>query len=303
MFFIFISCVGLIYADPNYRAHQIEMCFEITEVAMSTFIQTQVFPQPEGTYGTDFYKVRISAPRVELHSGSIVFKATITGYVTTGSMTIPYAFTVNNSINIPSFDLSIQGIIGVLQGIPAQINSQSGPQWLKDIIINAYNNLNLTVYPQRILDKINEPIPDDVDINVNDVTCSFAIEEDVMRVTIGVNVLERAPFYSAQAWVETGSGHIHLRFRSNVNTTILKYDVARYNSTPIGSSTNTGINMQPGTWSQTINLQDEAPIANSQVYVVKVVFGSEFGWTAIRYMLYVYYCDTGYGDLTIAETL
>jgi len=130
------------------------MSFEISEVAMSTFIQTQVFPQPEGTYGTDSYKIRISAPRVELHSGSITFKATITGYVTAGSVTIPYAYTVSNSISIPTIDLSIQGIIGVLQGIPDQINSQSGPQWLKDIIINAYTNLNLTVYPQRILDRL-----------------------------------------------------------------------------------------------------------------------------------------------------
>ncbi len=154
LLFILWSSYLFIYADPDYRAHEIEMSFEISEVAMSTFIQTQVFPQPEGTYGTDSYKIRISAPRVELHSGSITFKATITGYVTAGSVTIPYAYTVSNSISIPTIDLSIQGIIGVLQGIPDQINSQSGPQWLKDIIINAYTNLNLTVYPQRILDRL-----------------------------------------------------------------------------------------------------------------------------------------------------
>lgn len=274
------------YGDPGYTSHDIEMSFEISEAAMSTFIQTQVFPQPEGTYGTDYYKVRITAPRVELHPESIVFKATITGYVTVGSTTIPYDYAIDNSITIPTIDLSLQGIIGTLQGIPDQINNQDGPQWLKDIIIAAYNNLNLTVYPQRILDQINQPIPDAIDINVNDITCGFEIVEDAMQISITVKILERAPYNDGRWFINEFEGDIGFQFRSNVRIDILKYAVYSQNRGEVVVDVNNpGITLQPGQWSNTIQVSDGSEIDDDDYYIIKVVFGSDFGWYGISYRI------------------
>jgi len=168
---LLIFMLSIAYATEEYSAYTIETYFEITEISINQFIRTYVFPNPVGTYsdgGTVYsYNIVITQPEIVLNNGQIRFKSIIYGTVSVLNNEYKYKYPIDVGIRIPDGGVSISGIIGFLEGIPDAINSiGAGPQWLKDKIIDAYNNLELSLYPMGLLDEINELFPDELDIKL-----------------------------------------------------------------------------------------------------------------------------------------
>ncbi|MDR3668382.1 MAG: hypothetical protein P4L35_16180, partial [Ignavibacteriaceae bacterium] len=108
----------------------------------------------------------ITPPVVQLNTNSATVQFTIIANTSIGN----YSFTVQPTFTIPNLDVSLSQITAIIQQFDTIINNRSDiPSWLKPIIIAGYNNLDLTIYPSKLLDYANSMIPNWADIHVTDI--------------------------------------------------------------------------------------------------------------------------------------
>jgi hypothetical protein len=275
---------------PSYTSYDISLNFEVTESAMDQFIRLQLFPAPVGTYtdGSNSYSYSISIfqPDIEVASGSVTFSSAIIASVTLLGNTVSYTYPISVPVSIPTDSISVNDIKGFLEDIPDEINNIStGPQWLKNIIIDAYEDLELSLYPEQFLEDINDQIPDDLDIVIEDIEFSWTALTEKLQITVSVPCSSRAPFVEkVNSWDESSTQY-KIQFRSNVFLRILNIEM--YNSS-LGQNVANGStamtipaptngNDVGATVTVTLNA-NSGYYFNSGNYIIRVVFGNDYGW-------------------------
>ncbi len=294
--------IGLIlnvicFAD-NYT---ISLYFEQTEDALSTLFRTQGFPHPLGNHDGDDYDIYLWNPAIDIEPGTVNFNFTIYADIVIAGTPIQYDYLFNIPLNIPSGELSITGIITFLEGIPAQINGMDGPQWVKDIIIDEYEGLELTVYPNSLLEDANASIPELMDITVGDIAFTWEASTDLLRFSLTVEVVGNSPWINGQ-WKEiTGTARYDVRFNSNVEEEVLFVGI--YNILGgHGETENPGITTTPEVWSNPVGVDWNYNNIPSGQYRCKVLFGSTYGWFAIYYV-FSNLGESGWNPMSIYQTL
>lgn len=287
---LLVSFMFLFAQYPAYNEHNISLYFEVTESAINQFLKTQVFPQPEGTYqdGGNLYnyKITLIQPEIEIGEGEIIFNSEIIGKVTLLGNTIRYYYPIEVTVSIPSGSISIYGISGMIQGIPNAINSiPTGPQWLKNLIINAYNNLEITFYPDKFIEDINTQIPDGLDININDFDFGWEALEGKVQFSITVPCESRAPFVQIVSVTDIDESRVVVQLRSNVFLRILNVEMFnRTRGQQVASLSTTATIPAPNNGEDVGDIVSLTIAANSGMtfasgtYDLRIVFGNEFGW-------------------------
>ncbi len=281
--------------------YSINVYFEQSEEALSTLFRTQVFPHPIGDHDGDDYDIYLWNPSIDIETGVVNFNFTIYADLVIAGVPIEYQYPINLPLNIPSGELSVSGISAFLEGIPGQINSMDGPQWVKDIIIAEYEGLELSVYPNSLLEAANASIPGFVDIMVGDIAFSWEALTDLIRFTLSVDVVGNPPAISGQWNEQTSNANYLVRFNSNVETDVLFVGI--YNVFGgSGETENPGIALQPDIWSNNILVEWNYNNIPSCQYRCKVLFGSTYGWFAVYYM-FNNLGQSGWNTMTVYQTM
>lgn len=197
--------------------------FNQSEAALNTLFRAHVFPHPIGVYGDNDYNIYLWEPSVNIESNSVIFNFTVFADITIGSETIQYIFPFSLPLEIPTGELSIQGLITQLEGIPDVINALNGPQWVKDIIITEYEDLELLLYPNSLLEAANENIPENWDININDFGITPSIDGDILTFTLFTEILSNPLTLITQYYA--GYANITFQFNPNVPVVIIGYKI------------------------------------------------------------------------------
>lgn len=286
LFIVFILNCSVFSED--YTDYNIKLYFELPEESIDQFIKTQVFPRPEGNYESQYYRVTLIQPDIEITSETITFYSQIITKVTIGSETIRYVYDIEVPVSIPAENISINEISGILQGIPDAINSQYGPQWLKNIIITAYNDLELDIYPQQFLNEINTQIPEDFDLEINDIGFGWEAVDGKLIFTLFVPIHARGPFvlcYNNEnwRWFSTDAMQANFKFVSNVELYVIYYRFVD----PLGTSICTesdlvipapiGDNDTGDPEILTVNSETGTPFPAGWHYLY-IIFGTNYGW-------------------------
>jgi len=277
--------------------YTVSLYFEQPEEALNTLFRTQVFPHPVGDHNGDTYDIYLWDPVIDIEPGIVSFSFTIHADLVIGGTPTHYTYTFDLPLVIPSGELSINGIIAFLEGIPDQINSMDGPQWVKDIIIAEYEGLELMLYPNSLLEDANDAIPGFIDITVTDISFSWEAQTNLLRYTLSVDIDASPPIIIGQ-WKEDGSFYL-FRFHSNVETQILFIGV--YSLTGEGEDSNPDVLLIPGEWSDPVSIF-WANVIPSGNYRCKVLFGSPYGWFAVCYS-FNNRGESGWNNMSIASTL
>ncbi len=180
----------------------VNLSFEQPEDALNTLLSTQVFPNPVGQYNGDDYNIYLWYPTVDIESGSVTFTCTIFADLVIGGVDFQYSYPLSFSLTFPSVDVSTSDITALITGISSQISSMDGPQWVKDIIINTYEGLELTAYPDYLLDVSSDLIPDYLDIEITNIGFSYVANTDVLVFTLYFT-MDSEPI-SIQCYTRTG---------------------------------------------------------------------------------------------------
>lgn len=273
---------------PSYTSYDISLNFEVTESAMDQFIRLQLFPEPVGTYtdGSNSYSYSISIfqPDIEVASGSVTFSSAIIASVTLLGNTVSYTYPISVPVSIPTGSISVNDIKGFLEDIPDEINNISvGPQWLKNIIIDAYEDLELSLYPEQFLEDINDQLPDDLDIVIDDIEFSWTALSEKLRITVSVPCSSREPFVILNYVTYLNTSTVNVSLSSNVNLRVLNYEIILSNTQQVAHGSLTYTIPAPtngnevGTVIFPISSDSGKSFASGE-YVLYIIVGNDFGW-------------------------
>lgn len=171
-----------------------------------------------GSYQGFSYDLQLETPEVRFTPGYMHLNATLTAGTSVGS----FEWTLTPSI-VVDYDVSLDDLRGVITAFDAwvQANLTGAPAWLKDVVIQHYENLELTMYPSKILDYATSLIPGTVDIDVVDID-GFNIEaqEGKLQIGIHISVIGTPPYFTAETY-----GKTQMKMSSNIDVTIDKVDM------------------------------------------------------------------------------
>lgn len=209
---VFFLLAQLLTATPRNVSAQVQ----INATAINRFLAAQTYPQLSGTGSGGTYNISMSTPVVQISPGSAMVYITFIASAGGSTYTIP----VQPTITIPNLSVSTSSIIARLQEFEGWINSRTDiPAWLRQIIISGYNDLDLTMYPSKLIDYANSLVPEFVDIEVSDIGLTFSAIEDALQFTLTSTVEGNPPVYYVE-WNRIYSNNVYLRFKSNVATEV-----------------------------------------------------------------------------------
>ena len=243
---------------------------QITATAINRFISAQTFPTLNGTIREYTYSITITKPIVQLNTNSASVQFIIQANTNVGNFT----FNVQPIITIPNLSVSTAQIIAVLQGFDDLINSRSDiPEWLKPIIINGYNSLNLVAYPSKLIDYANESVPDFMDVQVTDISLSLIVAPGLLKFTLAATAHGTPPLFQIQ-WMLPQAHHLSFRFKGSVATTVNKVTIYDNNGYQMYRNENLNYPIIKG------GISDQIDISNTvsgNKYYVSVLYISTHG--------------------------
>ncbi|MFZ2323579.1 MAG: hypothetical protein WAV89_07780 [Ignavibacteriaceae bacterium] len=227
----------------------ISMDVDVTSTAINRFIAAQTFPTLTGSASGYTYTISITKPIIQLNINSASVQFTINAITSAGN----FSFNVQPTIIIPPLNVSVSQIMATLEGFDDLINASLDiPSWLKPIIIAGYNNLNLIIYPSKLIDYANTAVPDFINVQVIDIGISFAVLPNLLRFTLSAVVHGEPPVMQCE-WMIPTAHQISIRFKSNVGTKVKQVRIWNSLSEEIYSSTNLNISISKNGYSASIN--------------------------------------------------
>ncbi|MDP2302828.1 MAG: hypothetical protein Q8N03_10450 [Ignavibacteria bacterium] len=248
---------------------------QITSTAINRFIAAQTFPTLNGSASGYTYSISIAEPTVQLNTNSAAIQFTINANTSAGN----YSIKVQPTITIPNLSVTVSQIIATLQQFDVLINSRPDiPSWLKSVIINGYNSLNLVIYPSKLIDYANSAVPDFVNIQVTDIGLTFTVVPDAITFTLTATVLGAPPVFTAQ-WLKPEAYKCKIRFGGNVATTIKQVRVYNLLPAEVYKNENLNLSISKDGYSTEINMN----ISSVATYYIVVLFHSEYGEYSRKY--------------------
>lgn len=194
----FLVLLFVICALPSPGQQNITGTFEIDESAVNNVIAIQYlspsFPREfSGSIGGFTYHLFLGQPTVEFVPNFMRMHAHLIAQTSIGNFEwdISPSIYINNSI-------SLTDVVALLENFPQYVNTHltNAPQWLRDVIIQHYQDLNLIVYPEKILEFAESFVPDFLAIEVSNIGLDPIISmQDRVSITAFLTVTGIPPWY------------------------------------------------------------------------------------------------------------
>lgn len=158
--------------------------------------------------------------------------------------------------------------------------------WVKTIIIDAYEDLELEAYPKAVLVAVNNEIPDYYAVEILDVpVLSWEAVTDTVRFTLGMVIQVDPQSFTCQ-WRKINNGTVfQFRFVGNVRASIYAAAVYTIMGTMLVSDASPDIEIEPDTWSPVLSLNYGRTIPYQQ-YSAQFVLGSDHSWKILNWRNY-----------------
>lgn len=278
---ILCLCVSQLFAEENSTNYTVSTTVEVTETAINRFLQKQyndnVIPQTvirslDGVTCT----LNLVLPRISLLQNAMQLHMEINIISNIGNASI----VIDPTVNTPSWSISLTSISSTIANLTTVVNALSLDSRLKSAIITAYNSLNLTMYPSKLVKQINNDLFAQKSINLIDPVFSVqtAVVPGVIRFTLSTYLSSSTPNF--KTFVGGYEGDDHIFFTSNLQVTVKEIII-----TPLGGNTilyhgypNTVCPkyLQSGGMAD-INIGNIGLVTGSQV-IVKVRFQTDNTW-------------------------
>jgi hypothetical protein len=254
----------------------ISLDVDITSTAINRFIAAQTFPTLNGSVSGYTYSISITKPVVQLNTNSATVQFTINAVTSVGN----FSYNVQPTIIIPTLNVTVSQIIATLEGFDDLINASPDiPAWLKPIIISGYNDLNLVMYPSKLIDYANTAVPDFINLQVIDIGVSFSVLPNLLKFTLSAVVHGEAPVFTCQ-WLKPGVSQLNVRLGGNVATTIKQMKIWNSLGAEVYNNTNLNLVISKNGFSVSIPCSGYISAAH---YYVRVLFHSDYGQYAREY--------------------
>lgn len=296
---LFYVLLGFLTQIALAGTHTISISFEQSESALNALIKTQVFPHPVGIYvdGNNEYSYDIYVwnPAIDIEPGIVTFTCTIYADLWLFDEEFHFQYPLSLSLDFPELDVSITGIITFLEGIPEQIENMNGEEWLKDIIIDKYENLELVAYPNKLLNDVNDSIPFDITFNTAGFT--WTAEDDLLRFSFYVNTTSN-PLTIVSQYRKSGSESIAIRLMPNVPLILRGYKICKKISGQNPEwETDLNVALTPNTYSGNLFEVDFGEPIGEANWICNIYLSSDYGlW------IYTCYFESRYTTWTGIET-
>ena len=204
---------------------------EITDAVVNRFLGRQYtsagFPRTlsGSTQGID-YHVMLDLPTIQFGYQSIglhmAFEATAS---IGGVITQTFSFEIEPTVNLNNCGISTSMVTAFLTNIPAKIQAENLPDWLETVLISAYQDLELELYPAQLLDQVEPDWFRQRALNITDLGVTWRVWQDTLELKV-LAALSGEP----QAFqIYTYPGHTLITSNLEAVLTSFKvYDLAGY---------------------------------------------------------------------------
>lgn len=260
------------FISTSAQSRTVSVDLNVTATGINRFLEDQTYPILQGESSEEgyFYIITMTKPVVQLTTNSATVLFTINASTDAGT----YAFNVQPTISIPNLSITATEVIAVLEEFSALINARSDiPSWLKPIIIDGYNNINLVMYPSKLIDYANSAVPDFINVEVTDIGLAFAIVPGALKFTLSVVAVGTPPTFTAQ-WMKRGVGQLSIRFGSDVHTTVKQVRIYNFNGDELYNNNNENKDLPNDSYCTQI---DPSNYFGVTYYSITVLFHSPYG--------------------------
>jgi hypothetical protein len=190
MFFAVILAHVLLFSESMCGVRTIRVPVELTETAVNRFLQKQY---QEGGIPTNIpFNIggvsgilNLSLPYVIFQTNSATVRLEIHITSTVGN----YDVVINPTIGIDPGNINTAQVTAFLTNVPVLIQAlPSIPQQVKDAIIQHYNNLNLVVYPSRLLNLVDNTWLRERSMTASLVWIGWEVLPGVLRLKPGATI-------------------------------------------------------------------------------------------------------------------
>jgi hypothetical protein len=232
LFSILRLCIGQLLAEDASTNYNISTRVEVSETGINRFLQNQYstnsIPQTvSGTINGVTYTLNLSLPKIILLQNEMKFHMEVGIVSSIGNSNI----VVEPTINIPPWNISLTSISSTLANLSTVVNALSIDYRLKTAIINAYNSLNLTLYPSQLVKQVNTDLFKQQSIKLVDPVFSIQVTilPGIMRFTLTTYLSSSAPIFKTFIGGYVGDDHIF--FSCNLQSTVKEIIVVNLGGT------------------------------------------------------------------------
>jgi len=253
--------------------------FVQTEEALTSLMKTEIWPRPVGTENGNSYEVYAWDPVIDIEPNLITLRFTIIADFEISGTPFHQEVPMSLALQVNEINLSVSGVTTFLNGISTQINNSSLHSWLKPIVISAYEGLELTVYPQKLLEVINDQIPSSIDLTITDISTTFLdFQEDEMVWTLAIEYEINKPMVAPSIYIDSWIMDIHLE--TNVAHTLRQIRLSTLLGAVEFDAAPDGLLDPDNVYEYSAYI--DGGLANGY-YFLFVLTSSETGWLAYRY--------------------
>lgn len=280
IFVLFMYGSTLLYSSVQSTSIQ----FVQTEESLTSLLKTEVWPRPIGFYGGDPYEVYAWNPSLDISQQTLTLNFVFIADYEINEVPIYKEIPISIDLEINALTLSISGVSVLLEGISSQIQNSALPAWLKSILISQYEGLELTIYPQKLLDEINDQIPSSIDFTITDISTTILdLQVGKLVWTLEIEYIINAPWLEAEMQFD-GCNYI-VRLTSNVVHSVRKIRLVTISGSTVDDydpemqlvTDETGISISKNAGSM---------IATGH-YILYIITYSDTGWMAYTFTYYI----------------
>lgn len=261
--------------------YQTKIKFDVSEDAVNNFIHNQNIPRSfQGT--TNGYEYGVAANvALKFTDNNVSARLVVSGSVIDPSGNKEdLVWIVNPDITFYDSHVTINGIEAFIDNVPNLINQQNGPQFLKDIIIQAYDFLIVQIYPGSLLQTANEQIPTFLDIEVTNIGLGWQALDKKIRFTATIHSTVNSPVFTISGARQ--DRFLKITYSSTVETQINELAIYSLGGSLVWSNTNlSGSSTYHIPKGESISVHGYCQCA-SGYYIVRALFDSPLGWYEIE---------------------
>jgi len=211
--------------------HTINTPIELTETAINRFLQNQYqeggLPAiVNGNIGGITYTLNLSLPSIILLQNEAKVRFVIDITSTIGS----YHVDIEPGLGIDPGNISTSQVTAFLTNLPALVQLLPLDQRLKDAIVQAYNSLNLVMYPAKLLSQITTPWLDQRRVNVTNLSLGWQVAPGILRLIPGATLNSNVPLLWVGLWGFQGDDYLVVL--SNIKVTVSQGIIVPLSGTP-----------------------------------------------------------------------